>query len=103
MAALASEMVGEENAAITAKVEEMFDNCKAYLRRAILAASKAGTIETMDANAKTEEMHDFITGQMMVARVHNSLDGLARDLKPGMRRILGLEGPQQSKTKNIHS
>ena len=101
MAALASEMVGEENAAIAAKVEQMFDKCKAYLHRAIAAAAKAGTIKAMDANAKTEEMHDFITGQMMVARVHNSLDGLERDLKPGMRRILGLESPQQTKPKNL--
>ncbi len=101
MAALASEMVGEDNAAIAAKVEEMFDNCKAYLHRAILAAAKAGVVEIKDPAAKTEEMHDFITGLMMVARVHNSLDGLERDLKPGMRRILGLESPQRIDARNL--
>jgi TetR/AcrR family transcriptional repressor of nem operon len=101
MAALASEMIGEGNEQIAAKVEEMFDNCKSYLYRAISTAVDRGVIVQQDAKAKTEEIHDFIMGQMMVARVHNSLDGLERDLKPGMKRILGFENSQIFQQKAI--
>lgn len=98
MAALASEMVGEENAQIAAKVEEMFDRCKSCLHTAITAAIESGEIPEQNARDKTEEVHDFITGLIMVARVHNSLDGLERDLKSGMKRILGIaESPPQIK------
>jgi len=101
LAALASEMIGEENALIAAKVQEMFDNCKTYLFRAISTAIDTGVIEPQDAREKTEEIHDLITGQLMVARVHNSLDGLERDLKPAMFRVLGLENATEIKSKNI--
>lgn len=91
MAALASEMIGSKNAPILAKIEEMFGKCKHYIRNAIAASVKNGTIEPQDVDAKTEEIHDFITGLMMMARIHNNLDGLERDLKPGLMRILSIE------------
>jgi TetR/AcrR family transcriptional regulator, transcriptional repressor for nem operon len=97
MAALASEMIGGENAQIAAKVEEMFDNCKSYLKNPIAADMRAGKIPPGDADAKTDEIHDFITGLMMVARVHNSLEGLERDLKPGLRRILRIDEARAKK------
>lgn len=100
MAALASEMIGEENATIAAKIEEMFDKCKEYIRAAIAKANANGAVRTPDVDAKTEEIHDFITGLMVMARIHNNLDGLERDLKPGLIRILGLDetSPKTLKT-----
>ncbi|PZO86852.1 MAG: TetR/AcrR family transcriptional regulator [Micavibrio aeruginosavorus] len=100
MAALASEMIGEENASIAAKIEEMFDNCKGYIRAAIAKANANGTIHIPDVDAKTEEIHDFITELMIMARIHNNLDGLERDLRPGLIRILGLDeaSPKTLKT-----
>ena len=53
----------------------------------------AGPVEEVpvDVDAKAQEVHDFITGLMIMARIHNSLDGLERDLRPGLMRILELE------------
>ncbi len=94
LAALGSEMIGQdEEKTIVARVEEMFAQCRARLFTAVTAAMHTGEIPRGDANALTQEIHDFITGLMMVARVHNSLDGMERDLKSGMQRILGLDDP----------
>lgn len=98
IAALGSEMIGEEDHAISAKAEEMFEVARKFLITAISNAIDAGDIPPMDADAKTKELHDFITGLMIMARVHNSLEGLERDLKPGLQRIFGLmPEPQISK------
>ncbi len=91
LAALGSEMIGEEDRAITAKVEELFESARGFIVTAIARAIEAGEIPPMDIDAKTRELHDFITGLMVMARVHNSLDGLERDLRPGLQRILGLK------------
>lgn len=91
LAALGSEMIGQEEQAIVAKVEEMFGRCRDLMLGAIKGAMEEGVIAKGDANEKAEEIHDFITGLMVMARIHNSLDGLERDLKPGMMRILGID------------
>lgn len=91
LAALGSEMIGQEEHAIRTKVEEIFVRCRDFLLNAMTQAVETKQIEPLDVNAKAEEVHDFITGLMMMARVHNNLDGLERDLKPGLLRILGLD------------
>lgn len=91
LAALGSEMIGQEEHAIRMKVEEIFVRCREFLLTAITRAIETGEIKPVDVNAKAEEVHDFITGLMIMARIHNSLDGLERDLKPGLLRILELE------------
>ncbi len=90
MAALGSEMIGEEGQIISAKVQEMFGKYQQYLLEGV---SKA--FDGKDAEEKTRELHDFITGLMMMARINNTLDGLKHDLKPGMLRIFGLESERQ--------
>lgn len=94
LAALGSEMIGQEEQAIREKVEEIFVRCREIFIDAIRNATQNKEIPAVDAEAKAEEAHDFITGLMIMARIHNSLDGLERDLKPGLMRILGLESPQ---------
>jgi TetR/AcrR family transcriptional repressor of nem operon len=88
--ALASEMIGEEEQGIPEKVTEMFTRCKYYMRKMLEQAADEEQIAKEDIDAKTEEVHDFITGLMMMARIHNSVEGLERDLKPGVARILGV-------------
>ncbi len=100
LAALGSEMVGQEEKGIHEKMEEKFDCCKSYMHKAIAAAIDTKVIPKMDIEAKTNELHDFITGQMMMARVHNSLDGMERDLKSGMMRLLGLENTHFKQKQN---
>lgn len=91
LAALGSEMIGQEEQAIRVKVEEMFTRCREFFLNAITHAIETKQIQPLDIAAKSEEVHDFITGLMIMARIHNSLDGLERDLRPGLLRILELE------------
>jgi TetR/AcrR family transcriptional regulator, transcriptional repressor for nem operon len=91
LAALGSEMIGQEEQAIRVKVEEIFVRCREFMLTAMKNAIETGQIKPIDVTAKAEEVHDFITGLMIMARIHNSLDGLERDLKPGLLRILELE------------
>ncbi|PZQ44154.1 MAG: TetR/AcrR family transcriptional regulator [Micavibrio aeruginosavorus] len=90
LAALGSEMIGEEEQAIRLRVEELFHECQKYMINAIASAVETNQIPHVDPKEKSEEVHDFLTGLMIMARIHNSLDGLERDLKPGLVRILGL-------------
>jgi TetR/AcrR family transcriptional regulator, transcriptional repressor for nem operon len=101
LAALGSEMIGQEEQVIRAKVEEMFNVCRKIFIGAINKAIHNKEIPAFDVDSKAEEVHDFITGLMVMARIHNSLDGLERDLKPGLLRILGLENPQKIQQKAI--
>lgn len=101
LAALGSEMIGQEEQVIREKVEEMFNVCREIFIGAIDKAIQKKEIPAVDPAAKAEEVHDFITGLMIMARIHNSLDGLERDLRPGLLRILGLESPQTVSHKNI--
>lgn len=100
LAALGSEMVGQEEHAIRAKVEEIFVRCREFLVTAIARAVETGQIKPVEANEKAGEIHDFITGLMIMARIHNSLDGLERDLRSGLMRILELE-PSNPLTQNL--
>jgi len=95
LAALGSEMVGNEEQVIRARVEEIFMRCREFLINAITRAVENKEISPFDPVAKAEEIHDFITGLMIMARIHNTLDGLERDLRPGMIRILGLDSQKQ--------
>lgn len=100
IAAMGSEMIGEDEKVIHEKVAELFLRCRDFLTAAIESAIDSGEIPACKIDAKAEEIHDFITGLMVMARIHNSLDGLERDLGPGLRRILGLKAvkpPVQNK------
>lgn len=101
LAALGSEMIGQEEQVIREKVEEMFNVCREIFIGAINKAIQNNEIPAFDVNGKAEQVHDFITGLMVMARIHNSLDGLERDLKPGLLRILGLDALQTIKLNSI--
>lgn len=95
LAALGSEMIGQEEQAIRTRVEEIFMRCREFLLISLTRAIETKEIKPVDVNAKAEEVHDFITGLMIMARIHNSLDGLERDLKPGLMRILALDSTKE--------
>lgn len=101
LAAMASENIGPENQEISAKACEMFNRCKSYIHQALHDALEDGVIPPAEIEARVDEIHDFMTGLMMMARIHNSLDGLERDLKPGLLRIVGLPDRTETAAKNI--
>jgi TetR/AcrR family transcriptional repressor of nem operon len=75
--------------------------CREIFIDAFRNAIRNKEIPAVDVDSKAQEVHDFITGLMIMARIHNSLDGLERDLKPGLTRILGLDSPQSIKQNSI--
>jgi TetR/AcrR family transcriptional repressor of nem operon len=95
LAALGSEMIGQDEQVILEKVEEMFGRIRNLMLGSIKSAIDAKIIPAADPASKTLEIHDFITGLMIMARIHNTLDGMERDLRPGMIRILGLDTQQR--------
>lgn len=91
IAALGSEMIGQEEQAIVVRVEEYFGKFYTFFTGPIEQAMNNKEIPHGNPAEKAQEMMDFMTGLMLVSRIHNSLDGLERDLKPGLKRILGIE------------
>lgn len=91
LAALASEMISPETKLIGEKAQEIFETCQSYMAQSISAAASNKIIPYCDAMQKSAEVNDFITGLMMMARIHNNLDGLVMNIKPGICRIIGLE------------
>ncbi len=89
-AALASEMIGQEGQAIHDHAQKLFTIACGYLENALLVAIDTNQIEQCNASEKAREVHDFITGHLMMARVHNNLHGLEHDFKSGLFHILGL-------------
>ncbi|WP_197722147.1 TetR/AcrR family transcriptional regulator [Sulfuriflexus mobilis] len=90
-ASLGSEMAGKEEA-IREKVDEIFRRQEQLLTRTIQEMADAGQLplET-DFAAKASEIHTFIMGQVMMARIQNDLTSLKDDVRTGLFRILNIE------------
>lgn len=89
-AALGSEMAGLE-ADIRNKFEEFARRHENYYLTLIADLIAEGTLPAeTDTVAKAGEVYGYVVGQLTLARIHNDLEPLKRDLKPGLLRILGL-------------
>lgn len=90
-AALGSEMAGQEEL-IRSKVEEIFARKKKYLECTLrdLVSDKI-LPENTDIKSKANELHNYIMGQVMMARILNSLEPLEYDLKSGLFQIAGIK------------
>lgn len=102
LGAIGSETAGQQDLKpISNKVEEMFSKCCQIISRSFEIAMKQGAMPPSDPLQKSMEVHDFISGLMMMARVHNSTEGLERNLKPGLYNILGLKPEEKTSTNKI--
>lgn len=90
-ATLGSEMAGQEEQ-IRKKVEEIFTHHKKYLESTLrdMVSEKILT-DKIDIKSKTNEIHNYVMGQVMVARILNSLEPLEANLKSGIFRIIGIK------------
>lgn len=88
-ATLGSELAGQEEA-IRLKIEDICRKYLMYLENALRDSAAGGHIPA-DTNipAKAEEIYAYIMGQMMMARILNSLACLEENLKSGLRHIIG--------------
>lgn len=88
-ATLGSEVAGQEEA-IRAKIDEIINIHIGDIERLVMDGMNAGQLPAgLDAKAKAREIHAYVMGQMMTARIVNSLEPL-KDLKDGILSILGV-------------
>lgn len=99
MTTLGSEMAGQEEH-IRAKVDEIFMRFEKYCIKALEDLCEEGLLPPdTDIKAKSEEIYTYLMGQKVMARIHNSLEGLKRDLKPGLLRVIDINPVQKDITK----
>ena len=90
-AALGSEIAGQEEE-IRRKTEEIFSCHRQYYRDTVEDMIKAGMLpDETDAEAKAVEIHGYFLGQIIMARIQNSLKPLEVDLVKGIEGILGIK------------
>jgi len=90
-ASLGSEMAGN-NEAIRKKADEVFRRQDRILVGALqeLVAEKKLSIHT-DLVSMASEIHSFILGQLMMARIQNDLSNLKDDIKSGLLHIINYD------------
>jgi TetR/AcrR family transcriptional repressor of nem operon len=90
-ATLGSEMAGQEDL-IRSKADDVFRRFSRYYESAIRDLVAEGLLPgDTDVMARTEEISSHVCGQVIMARVQNSLEPLGRDLKTGIYRLLGID------------
>lgn len=90
-ASLGSEMAGNEES-IRKKADEIMHRQEQLLIGTLKEMVDAGGLpNNMDLAAKASEIHAFIMGQVMMARIQNDLTSLNNDLKSGLFRIVNIK------------
>lgn len=79
-----------QNEAIRSKTDEIMTIQRGYFERALKDMIKAGMLpQKTNVKAKAREIHAFIMGQLVMARIQNSLKPIKSDLKPGLISLIG--------------
>lgn len=98
-ATLGSEMAGQEEL-IREKADEVFRRYERFYESALRDMVAEGLLsEKTDVVAKAAEIYSYILGQVMMARIQNSVEPLSRDLKNGLFGILGVQNTQMENLK----
>lgn len=88
---LGSEMAPQDES-IRAKTDEIIGYHQKYYESTIRDLIDEGLLpKDTDAKAKAAKIYAFVMGQLVMARIQNSLEPMQRDLKTGLFRMLGLE------------
>lgn len=96
-ASLGSEMAGNEES-IRKKVNDIFRRRGLLLTGALQEIVADGYLsKETDLSVKASEIHTFIMGQVMMARIQNDLTSLKNDVRAGLFRILNIEHPATHK------
>ena len=89
-ASLGSEMAGNDEL-IRKKVDEIFHRQETFFISILREMVNSNQLpNTMNISSIASEIHSFIMGQMIMARIQNDLSHLKNDLEDGLLRILGL-------------
>ena len=87
---LASEMAPQDES-IRKKTDEIIGRCKKYYETTVRDMVAEGILpKETDIPAMANRIYSFVMGQLVLARIHNSLEPMPRDLETGLFRMLGL-------------
>lgn len=93
---LASEMAPQDQSIRDKTIEITEDHYK-YYRAALLDMVEARLLpKDEDIEVKTKRLHAFIIGQLVMARIENSIEPMGADLKSGLLCIIGAENKVQN-------
>lgn len=88
---LASEMAPQDEL-IRAKTDEIINFHKKYYETTLRDMVAEGVLPAdTDICSKADKIYAFVMGQLVVARIQNSLEPMQRDLKTGLFRMLGMK------------
>lgn len=90
-AGLGSEMAHQDER-IRQRIQMKFEMLERYYISTLRDLIDQGRLpKDLDAKAKANDIYSYVTGQLMMARINNSLDYIKSDLKKGILRIAGVE------------
>lgn len=93
---LGSEMA-PQNEAIRSKTDEIIGRHKKYYEAALGDMLTAGSLaQDTDIRMMADQIYAFIMGQLVMARIQNSLDPMERNLKIGLFRIIGVQNQESN-------
>lgn len=88
---LGSEM-GTQDDVIHAKIQDIFARYDLYMASVLRDLVSDGLLpKDTDVQATLVSLRSYIMGMKMMARIENSLEGLRKDLRAGVMRIVGLD------------
>lgn len=88
---LGAEMAPQDES-IRRKTDEIINHHKKYYEQAILDLMAEGSLPAdTDVKGKANKIHSFIMGQLVMARIQNSLAPLDKELKTGIFRMIGAQ------------
>ncbi len=90
--------LGANNEALHHLSETLSERYCKYLEKLLKNAVKAGLIDKTGLAHKARDMHVYIMGALLLARLTNSLAPVSRDLEPALLRLSGMGKPEK-KTK----
>ena len=92
--------MGANNAKLHALAEAMSERYCAYIEKLLKNAAKEGLIPRAGIAHKARDMHVYIMGAMLLARLTNTLTAVGRDLEDALFRLSGMgASPQHKRTK----
>ncbi len=91
-ATLGSEMAGQAEQLIRQKVDELFGRHRRYYESTLRDLVAEGLLpQDTDVAAKTTAIYSYLMGQVMLARIQNSLEPLKASLLAGLLNVIGLK------------
>jgi len=89
--------ISGSNEALRALSEQMSERFSDYFEQLLKNAVRAKLIPAKGIKARAREMHIYVIGAMLQARISNTLDSVGASLETALMRISGLDTPSPAR------